>query len=166
MIKVTFERLENEPITNTMYDDDYIPFSITIGTYPSLPSTIYGRNLSGENFIEFRFDRENCNLYEISLVAIQNNTIEDISLLEIDFKRNEYYDCLIDEASSELDNSDPIKILRNESSIIVNWCKEDHINMQYFALSSKCSVGINSSSYLTSVMLTGLTKKDIDNILG
>ena len=74
MIKVQLKK-QDKPIVKFLWEDDYIPFSITFGNNITVPETIYTRNLNGENFIEFRFDNNNKSLYEITLVAIQSDTI-------------------------------------------------------------------------------------------
>lgn len=165
MLKVNFKKIKEEPNVNAVYSDDYIPFSVTIGTYTDFPETIYARNLSGENFIEFRFDKNNQNLYEISLVAVQNDSVQEIKLLDLSVKDGSFYNCLI-EKDSKLDFSQPIEIYRSHNSICVSWDIEEEKTTDYYAMTNNCMLGVNSKSYLTAVVLTKLSQDDIFNIFG
>ena len=165
---MSFEKLKIAPkIELDLYNSiNRIPFSLKVGNCPILSKPIYARNLGGGNFIEFRFDRTNKNLYEMSLVSVDADTVEDIETNEINCQKNEFHNCFIHEADSKLEDSVPMKIFRDKKSICINWGIEDQTNLEYFLLSSNCFLGINADSYLASVILTNLLQEDIFNIFG
>lgn len=168
MLRIFFEELTVIPeIKFDLYNSiNRIPFSLRIGQPILSSESIYARNLSNENFIEFRFDKDNKNLYEITLVSADNNTLEEIKKNEINYQKNKFYSCFIQEENSELEDSIPMKIFRNEMSIWINWDINKQSNVEYFSVSTNCLLGINPDSYLVSVILTNLLQEDIFSIFG
>lgn len=164
MIKVKFKKLDN-PIVKFSSEDDYIPFIVIFGNRTTLPETIYTRNLYGENIIEFRFDSNDKSVYEIALVAIQRDTIILSKPFESSRIEDGYYSCLIeDEFESEY--SSPIRILRSESSVCIDWCEKENQLYKYYSLSNNCIVGVDSNNRLISIVVLKLNKDDIRNIFG
>lgn len=125
-----------------------------------MPTTIYTRNLSGENFVEFRFDKANRNLYEISLVTIQDDTVLSDPLNK-SIDTNEFYLCNIIEQSSILEDTLPIEIIRSNDSICINMLNKKSVDLKYFAIASNLYIGVNSKFYLLSIFLDKLSKKNI-----
>jgi hypothetical protein len=164
MIKVFFKKLSGtQGCDLTVYSSlNPVPFSLAFRK-DSIPTTIYARNLYGENFIEFRFDNNSKQLYEITLVAIQNNTVDivDYSLLDNTLFR-ETFECLIME-DSRFEVSLPIKIYRNNNSISIVW---DNTVLDYYRVSEKCIVGVNSCQCLSSITLVDLRGEEIIDIFG
>jgi len=165
MIKVQLKKREEKPVVKFSYEDDYIPFSIIIGNTIELPETIYTRNLSGENFIEFRFVSNSKSLYEVTLVAVQRDTVVESETFTSNILEDGYFDCLIED-NIEVEFSSPIRIYRSESSVCLDWHFEESPISKYFPLSQNCIIGVDASNCLTSIALVELSKNDIHNIFG
>lgn len=137
-----------------------IPFTLKLDRFNILPETIYTRNLSGENFIELRFNKETKQLYEITVVAVQENTAKfDI---EIKVNNDDFFECYIDD-NSELDISKPIQILRTDKSLSFCWSKQ--VSKTY-SIAKNCILGIDNYDNLCYISLTCLNEDIIYNILG
>lgn len=162
MIKIKFKELTKDPFQDLLLYDEYIPFSLKIGNSSFLPETLYARNLYGEDFIEFRFNKETRCLYEITLVAFQP---DKISILEnTSFKRTvQGVFCCMIEDESELDISKPVEIFRNSDTLCIVWSKAE---LNYFSVTENCVLGIDEENGLSAVVLTCLDEKDIDEIVG
>jgi hypothetical protein len=167
MLKVNFEKVNSRPYTkmNLYSNINPIPFSLSIGKYDLMPSIIYSRNLYGENFIEFRFDKENRNLYEISLVAIQDDAVMNKSS-DKEVKTDEFYICNIIEEESTLEDVVPMGIERNKNSISINLLSNKSSEIKYFAIGDNCFIGISADSYIASVFLNELNEENIKQIIG
>ena len=142
-----------------------IPFSLMIGNYIDLPETIYSRNLKDGNFIEFRFEKESMNLYEMTMVNINSDTIKNQPLDDV-IKIPEVYQCSLVEIDSILDDSLPMEIIRDKSSICFNLSLNDSSQIRYFDIGGNCALGVNAESFLTSVYINNLSQESIINILG
>lgn len=130
-MKVFFKKAASEPSSVlTIYSSlNPIPFTLKINSLNSLPETIYTRNLSGENFIELRFCKNTKRLYEITLIAIQ---IDTVKIGGSNAVRNDvFYNCYIDE-NFELGISKPIQIIRSDESISFIWSNKISENYFYF----------------------------------
>lgn len=139
-----------------------IPFSLKIGNYSDLPETIYSRNLFGKNFIEFRFDKNSRKLYEITLVAVQQNTVYFVDEIKNINTKDVSFSCFIQE-NSDFEVSIPIKIYRSNESIEFIW-SEDHLD--HYNISNNCNIGVNTNNDLCSVSLISLNKDEIFEIFG
>lgn len=162
MIKVILRELVEKPFQLLSSDDEYLPFSLKIGKFDFLPETLYTRNICGENFIEFRFDKYTRCLYEITLVAFQPNRIlglEDNSFKQVN---KGIFSCMIEE-DSELEISKPMKIFRSYGTLIIVWCEND---LKYFHITENCAVGIDKDNGLSAVILTSLSEKQVEEIVG
>jgi len=167
MLKVDFKKIKNPPDTKIEFYDSInrIPLSITIGYYPSLPNTIYCENSSGQNFIEFRFDKGCYNLYEVSLVAIQNDTVINPSLSTTE-KAEDFYVCSLIENESLFKDTVPMEIERGESSVCINLHTEKLSKVMYFPISGNCAIGVDENSYLVSILLHQLSEENVKDIFG
>ena len=168
MLKIYFEKIKSPPKTRlTLYESvNRIPVSMTIGDYSSMPETIYARNFNDGNFIEFRFNKNDQTLFEISLVNIQNTTVKHTRFIDTRVNHSAFYVCIIDHANTKLLNDSPMEILRSDTSICIHWATENLDAIEYFPIASNCFIGINIQSCLASVLLTDLDKESIINILG
>src|SRR5688572_8958538 len=113
---VKFERLVEVEVYNSISG---IPFCVSIKRY-QFSGSIYRRNLKGDSFIEFSFDKDSKKLYKICLISFQSETIENAKLDELDLEKNDFYDCLLQD-ESEIEISEPFKILRDSKSICIMW---------------------------------------------
>jgi hypothetical protein len=163
-MKVQFKK-QDVPMVKFSSEDDYIPFTLTFGNKTTLPEPIYTRNLNGENFIEFRFDSNDKSIYEITLVAIERNTIIPSEPFVSDVIEDGYFSCLTG-GEIEAEYSLPIEILRSESSVCVNWYEKDKPPCKYYSLSQNCIFGVDVNNCLISIVLSGLSKDDTYNIFG
>ena len=169
MIKVKFIKTAQTPIGKVeLYNSiNRIPFSITIGYNSERPQSIYCENSCGENFLELWFEKESRILYEISLIAVQKDTVEDVDKIDfVDYSQNVFYSCRIDEEIITPEHPLPMRIYRDNKSICLNWAIGSEDCIVYYALANDCFLGVDSNSCLTSIVLTGLCKKDILNIFG
>lgn len=161
MIKTKFKELNQKPVAKLLFDD-YIPFSLLIGDFATLPETIYARNLNGENFIEFRFEQNSKQLYEITMVALDVNTIIKVDHISIKGMGNKYFSCLINEGDG-LNISAPTKIYRSLDAFSLVW---DNDTLNYFSITNTCVLGVNGNSDLSSVTITSLTEEQLVKIFG
>jgi hypothetical protein len=141
-----------------------VPCTIKIGSKDILPETTYARNISGENFIEFRFDQSNKMLYEISLIAVQNDTVFSIKSLPMLSSISKCFSCFISNTDTTL-LSLPIKIYRSNNGVDINWNSNEE-EIVYFNIGEGCALGVTSNEYLSSVLLTELKEDDIFEIFG
>lgn len=162
MIKVKLKELKKEPFQYLLLDDDYIPFSLNIGSVDFLPETLYARNFCGENFIEFRFNKDTRHLYEITLVAFQPNRI--FILHDTSFKQANQgvFSCMIEDGS-ELDISKPMDVFRSYDTLSIVWSEND---LKYFPITKNCILGVDKDNGLSAVILTSLSEKQIEEIVG
>jgi len=142
------------------YDDEYIPFSYSLRDVTILPETIYARNLSSENFIEFRFDFQTKRLYEITLVSIQPNAARDVDNIHLDNHKDAYYACLL-ENNSELQISQPVKIFKSSNALSLSWSTV----VDYFPVGNDFYIGIDANSSLCGVVVTSLSEIMLAKIL-
>jgi len=161
-MKVYFKKVNFKPFAelNTYSSLNPIPFTLKFQRSHFLPETVYARNLEGENFIEFRFNKETKQLYEITLVAIQEDTV--VSGIDSPFNDDELFECYIDD-DSELEISNPVQILRSDSSLHFSWCK---CPPKTYAITKICGLGVDNDNNLCSLSLVGLDEELIRDILG
>lgn len=161
-MKVYFKRKISELFSelNIYSSLNPIPFDLKLKNLNGLPETVYTRNLSGENFIEFRYDKETRQLYEITVVTIQQDTVQSV-VEELDVNRG-IYECFLDDAS-KLEISEPIKVFRSDKSLQFYWGKRF---TKSFTITKECILGIDDSDNLRALILTNLTKEVIFEILG
>lgn len=162
MIKVKLRELEKEPNQHLLLQDEYIPFSVRIGNANILPDTLYARNISGENFIEFRFDRNTKQLYEITMVALQPSIVSVAYSNTLDGVKKPFFCCMI-ENESDVDISKPIEIQRSTDALSLRW---DQKFLNYFFISANCILGINEDHFLSAVILCPLSGGQIEEIVG
>ena len=161
-MRVKLSRLEEDPLQSLLVDDDYIPFTLMIENYNTLPETIYARNYCDENFIEFRFNKETRDLYEITLVSFHPNRIIEIENTSPQQERQGVFNCMIDD-ESELIISRPMKVTRSNDTLSIVWSENE---LDYFSISRNCVVGIDKENQLCAVLLTSLSEKQLDLITG
>ena len=161
-MKVYFNKTNSEPFSSLIsYSALYpIPFTLKLTSSETLPDTIYARNLSGENFIEFRFNKETKQLYEITVVAIQEDTVKS----EVGVKSGNviFFDCYVDE-NSELEISKPVQVLRTDESLCFSWSNQ--VSKKY-TIAKNCILGTDGSDNLCYIRVTYLNKDIIYDILG
>ena len=161
IMKLYFNKTDSVPyselITYTQLNP--IPATLRLSLNTVLPETVYARNLAGENFIELRFNKETKKLYEITIVAIQEDTVN----IGIDdwVVGDEFYECFIED-ESELDISKPIRILRSNKSICFFWNEPSKM----YPISKNCILGLNSDKKLSSVLFVNISNELIYEILG
>ncbi|MBS1602235.1 MAG: hypothetical protein JST42_06170 [Bacteroidetes bacterium] len=170
MIKLRFDKVDTDPEVKWEFlSIEYpLPFSVRIGSYNVMPATIYARNIDfgSDNFIEFRFDDIYKNLFEISIVTVQNS---DVSILECDqipVVSGGFYRCVIEKADSVLDSKLPMQVARGKGVIRIDWVKDSQEPLAYFTIGKGCYIGIDAGSFLSSLVLTGLSEELMENIFG
>ncbi len=164
MLKVSFKKSNNTPFAELLIYSSLnpIPFSLNMNQESFLPETIYSRNLAGSNFLEFRFDKNTKQLYEITLVAVQKDTVEIVESITREKLTDDFFVCFIEEEEI-LQFSTPISIKRNSKSLSMTW---DSANLNFFPITENCMLGVNSDNCLSSVILTGLDKEILFEIFG
>jgi len=164
MIKINLNRTNSEPFSEfSIYNSlNPIPATLKLSNALVLPDTIYSRNLAGENFIEFRFNKETRRLYEITIVAIQEETVK-LDTYNCSNNDGDYYECFIKDGECELEFSKPIQILRSENSLNFSW---DGETSKKHAISKNCILGTDVYGNLCSIILINLTSEIIYEILG
>ena len=103
-------------------------------------------------------------MYDVTLVAIQNNTVNDIDTIELTCDNNVLYNCSIQE-SSALEFSMPMKIYRSKNAIKISWAIDEKL-LRYVFLSRNVLIGIDQNNSVCSIILTSLTQEEIFNVLG
>lgn len=140
--------------------ENRIPFSIKINYPGNRPTSIYCELSEGENFIEFWFNKETKKLYEIAIIAIQQDAVK---LATDDWViGDDFYVCYID-CDSELHISKPVEILRSDKSLCFFWGKQPTYT---YPIAKNCMLGVDSDKSLCSVLLVNLTKEMVYEILG
>lgn len=161
-MKVYFDKIESFPYSKlVVYNSlNRLPFTLKLNNVETLSETIYARNLHGGNLIEFRFDNKTKLLAEITLVSVQIDTIE-INKVDIPTS-NQFFNCYLDE-TSELCIARPIKVLRSNSFLTFIWGDG---SLNYYPVSEKGVIGVDSDNCLCSFSLINLNEKIVFDILG
>jgi hypothetical protein len=164
MIKLKFNKVISEPLSELVPYSSFnpIPATLKLSNTSMLSNTIYSRNLSGENFIEFRFNKDTKKLYEITIVAIQEDTVK-LDVYDWNSSEDDYYECFILDENCDLEFSIPIQILRSENALSFSW--GDQTSKKY-AIAKNCILGIDTNNNLCSIILVYLSKELIYKILG
>lgn len=161
-MRVYFKKLISEQFSelNIYSSSNPLPLTLKLKNLKVLPETIYTRNLAGENFIEFRFNHETKELYEITIVAIQEDTVKlDVSNQVVN---NVFFECYIED-KGELDISKPIRILRSDSELHFFWGEQPK---QSYAITENCILGIDNDNNLCQLSFVKLNNQIINEILG
>lgn len=169
MVKVYFNKLIDCPNTDIeVYKEiNPIPFTISIGENLLFPTTIYCRNLTGENLIEFRFNKETNVLFEITLVAIENNSVEKQTILQdISYDSSLFYECKIIEEGSLLEGSASVEIFRTKDAIFYLLDKTEKKDLDHFQIGKDVFIGVDSNKFLKSVLIKNLTQENLMDIFG
>lgn len=162
-MKVYFKKVNSEPLCElyTYSSVNPIPFTLKLKRYDFLPETIYTRNMVGENFIEFRFIKETKQLYEITLVAIEEDTVKS-GRDDNQLNTEDLFECYIDDCS-ELDISKPMQISRAKKTLYFFW---GELSSKTYPISEICGLGVDEHNNLCSLSLVGLNEELIFDILG
>jgi hypothetical protein len=160
-MKLYFTKIAIVPTNELVTYSSMNPIPATLKFINSeIGETVYARNIAGENFIEFRFNTGTKRLYEIAVVAIQEDTVK----FGIDnwAGKDEFYECyIVDE--NELDISIPIQVLRSDNSLCFFWgTQPSHM----YSIAKNCMLGVDTDKNLCSVLLINLSSEVIYGILG
>ncbi|MBL7999652.1 MAG: hypothetical protein JNL32_13585 [Candidatus Kapabacteria bacterium] len=137
-----------------------IPAILKLSNDALLPDTIYTRNLAGENFVELRFDRHTKKLYDITIVAVQEDTVKVVDNDKI--VEEDFYNCFIAD-DSIMEISQPITVLRSNSSLCFFWGNQPS---QTYSIAENCIIGTDNEKELCSIFLVNLSNELIYEILG
>lgn len=164
MINVNFLPKTNEADVIIKYDD-FIPFTIKIGTKDFLPETIYTRNIYRENFIEFRFEKESKKLYEITAVGIDFMNVIKTEKISATNSLPFLYECYF----NDLNNnnflfSEITHIYKDESSIQISWNDNIDDDINYYSISEQCIMGINSNNELSCIVINNIEKHILNSV--
>lgn len=161
-IKLHLERTVN-PINSGLEvynSENRIPASIKIDYTGNRPSSIYCEISNGENFIEIWFNKETKKLYEITIVAVQEDTVKVVDNDKI--VEEDFYNCFITD-DSILEISQPITVLRSNNSLCFFWGNQPS---QTYSIAKNCIIGTDNEKDLCSIFLVNLNNELIYEILG
>lgn len=162
MIELRFVKTDILPVSELVVCSELtrIPFTLRLTKSEMLPDTVYVRNFSGENLVEFRFDKDTGKLYEITMVSIDDDTIEQDE--DYDAVLDQCYECLI-VPQLELKISIPMQVRRARKSIGIVWgiaCTK------YYRISKECILGVDDQYNLGSVSLVNMREEDVYEVFG
>jgi hypothetical protein len=167
MIKLSFSESGKKSAKKGYYTPiNPIPFSINMNWSETFPSTIYCRNLSGENFIEFRFDKSNQILFEISMISIQNDSIQNTSSIDVNIGKDKYFASKIIEEESICEDQQNAIIYRTPKSFCIVFGDKKMPDLVYYQIAEDIFLGIDDNFYLRSVLLDNLLRTDLVDIFG
>jgi len=163
MIKIKFKEVDEIPKSKLVVYNNVsrIPFEMEVGDNLTSFEPQYTRYIVNQNFIEFRFKKEDNILYNITLVSFDENSISKVDSY-IDINSNKFYSCILEENLDEVQNL--IEIERGEDFIIISFSGYEKI--EYYAISKGCSIGIDSNSNLVSVIISNLSNSELIDIFG
>lgn len=161
-MKLSFKKVAPLPFDSltTHHPQNPIPAVLKLSGGDSRPETIYARNLTGKNFIEFGFNKETRALFEIVIVSIEEKSVRKSSYDWVPGKV--LYQCVINE-QSELSFSKPIKILRSEASVFFIW---DERRSQSYKISKNCALIVDDENRLCGIVLFDLSPAQVYDIFG
>ena len=161
-MNLNFNKSVSEPFIEliTYSSLNPIPLILKLSKDAELPETIYTRNLAGENFIELRFNKKTKKLYEITIVAIQEDSVK-LGVNDC-ISSDEFYECYIED-DRELDISKPIQILRSDESLLFSWGAPPS---QLYTIAENCILGVDVEKKLSAIFLINLSNEVIYEILG
>lgn len=167
MIKINTKVLENEPDLKLEFYDTVsrIPLNIKLRDYKMSPSVIKIDNLEGGNFIEFRFDKDIGDLFEITVVSINNNIVKFADEFHINIINCDYNAFFMNDLNNKKDRNDlHTNITKTSNSICFTF--GDDNKLSYFLVSGGLYIGIDSNHNLKSFYLKGLSMQSMKDILG
>lgn len=169
MLKLEFYKISDCPKTKIEFYSSInpIPLSISIGEHLTFPNTIYCRNLNGENFIEFRFDKSNKELFEISLVTIQNESVKSIDELpSIKYDSTQYFVCKIIDTESNLEDNLTVVVFRMNNFLCLIFDDTKQTGLNYFQVGQNLHIGVDKNFFLKSILLSNLSSENLFDIFG
>jgi hypothetical protein len=167
MIKIKTKKVDKIPFSELIIYSSLtrIPFTLNMNQDSILPTTNYARNLSGGNFIELGFNKSTKQLYNITMVMIQNDTVtevsEDISLFS-NLQDNMFFTCYLED-DSRFEITKPMHIIRDKKSLSIIW---DNEILNHFRISTNCLIGLNCDNYLSSVTVDQINQEALFEIFG
>lgn len=167
MIKINVKNLENEPNLKLDFYDNIsrIPLNIKLRDYKLSPNVIKFDNLEGGNFVEFRFDKDFGDLFEITVVSINNYTVKYLDKIQINVLDNHSNGFFINNLETEGVREGLLtKIARTSSSLCFSFGDNDKLD--YYKASGGVYIGIDSDHNLKSFYLEGLSQQNIKDIFG
>lgn len=142
-----------------------IPFEISIGSFDSFPRPIYARNLSDNSFIEFRFNKDNGDLFEITMVSVKvDSVIKDVPFLDLECEST--FTCNLNSANSVLEDKMPTKIYSGDNLFCLMIGDPNETKLKYYKIAADIFLGVDENSFLRSLVLKNLSKENLNNILG
>jgi len=168
MLKLNLEELKNESELKLEFYDviSRIPLNIKLHNCKIIPSIIKFDNLDGGNFIEFRFNKDTLELLEITIVSIDNDSVEIVDKIDVDIaniqNNNFFLDCF---NAKERRKRLSIKIMRTFNSICFTFGETNH-ELNYYRVSGDFYIGLDSSYMLKSFFIEGLSEQNLRDIFG
>jgi hypothetical protein len=164
MIKINFKEVKEIPESKLVVYNDVtrIPFEIEIGNNLADLEPQYTRYIVNQNFIEFRFRKEDNILYNIVLVSFDDNSISKADSCINIANNSQFYSCILEENSDEVENL--IEIGRGEDFIAISFSR--HEKIEYYAISKDCLIGIDPNSNLVSVIISNLSDSELIDVFG
>jgi hypothetical protein len=142
-----------------------IPFSISIGSFSSFPNAIYARNLSINSFVDFRFNKDSGELFEISMISINTGSIINAEpFLEVD--PNHTFICKLNEIDSVLEDKIPTTIYTKNDLFCLMIGDLDEAKLNFFQIGTDIYLGIDENNFLKSLVLKSLSNENLNSIFG
>ena len=167
MLKLEFKSTNYHSESKIEFYDSItrIPFTIRMGNHFEFPESIYCDNIYDKTFVDFRFVKSDNSLFEINLIGTNNeHVIEKEDVLAI--TDEQYFICRLVESESILRDTVPVKFLRRTRSLQLLFNQSDQLSFGYFKITPNIYLSTSEEGFLTSIVLDGLSKDDIYNILG
>ncbi|GAA0193540.1 hypothetical protein GCM10009122_56460 [Fulvivirga kasyanovii] len=169
MIKISVKRLESEPNLKLEFYDSIsrIPLNIKLRNYEMPPSVIKFDNFERGNFVEFRFDSHVGDLFEITVVSINNNAVIFTDSYRINILNSQNNGFFIDDLKAKGVRKKLLtKIARTSTSSVCFAFGDDNDGLDYYKASGGLYIGIDSDNNLKSFYLEGLSQQNIKDIFG
>lgn len=143
-----------------------IPLNIAFCDAKFISNVITYDIFSEGNFMEFRFDQNSLELCEITIVSINNDSVEYLEDFIINIPNKAPHSLIIQKKDTSLYTrlDRKIRIIRTPNSICIYLCKEDEL--EYFKSLGDLYFGVDSQGHLCALYLDNLPSEALREVFG
>jgi len=153
MLYIECIKLASQPSLKIDMMDDYpLPINFRFGLGASYEK-IYTRNFVNEIKVEVQFDKDSRRFYDLSIIALPEESIPNISLTGIKVSSEVYYACLINTVKTQkLEDDQPLSLFRDNNSFIILWPGNQLPSLEFFAVAPGIFVGMNRDNIFSALL--------------
>ncbi|EAY25941.1 hypothetical protein [Microscilla marina] len=165
MIKLNVSQIDSkeDPVIECYNDITRIPLNINLNNQILPQHTTTYDNIDEGNFIEFRFN-EVGKLYEITVIALNNDSVLETDRINVQKVDNSLYDFFHSEKHARKRSTMKVQILKASESICVTLGASEYI--RYYKAADHLYIGVDNAGVFRSFFLDQLSKENVNDIFG